>query len=131
MPMLDVSEVLLDPMFAERLTIIRREEVVGENGRNQLSPTTITPKPVGVVTSESNERIKREDRGQYRDKGIRVHTKFRLRGPSKDASEFQPDIVQWNGNPYVVAQIDDYSQFGAGFTSALCMSMSSIDKAPK
>lgn len=127
MPNLDVSDVILDPMFAELLTIKRRTQVVGTNGRAQRTQTIITPKPAGVVTSEANENLKRMDFGQYRPNTIRVHTPFRLSGPAPGK---EADVVTWNGDDYIVVQVDNYSHFGRGFISAACASMSPIDEAP-
>lgn len=125
MPTLDVTEVLTDPLFAETLTVQRRSITMLDNGRQQLNTTTFNP--IGVVTSEASADLVRRDAGEYRPHQIRVHTKFRLRGPSPD---YQPDVVVWNGDPHVIVQLHDYSHFGAGYISALCESMSGTDQPP-
>jgi galactose-6-phosphate isomerase len=61
-------------------------------------------------------------------KDIVVHTTFRLRGPTRG---FQPDVVIWNGNRYVVRDIRDWTQFGVGYIRAECESMSHLDHPDK
>ena len=65
-------------------------------------------------------------------KTIRVMTAFMLRGPSTDrtAQNFQPDLVIWRGNAYVVRTLEDFSQFGAGMVIAECSSINYVDNAP-
>ena len=66
------------------------------------------------------------------EKTIRVTTTFMLRGPSKDVTmqNFQPDIVIWKGDSYVVRALDDFSQYGAGMVTAECSSIDYVDSPP-
>ncbi len=58
-----------------------------------------------------------------------IVTKFRLRGPAKDGStQYQPDLITWEGDSYVVKTIDPYPQYGAGFIQAIVGSMDSVDQ---
>ena len=128
MPGLDVSEVLTDPLFVEALTIKRQTQAVGSNGRALETPITITPRPYGVVTSEADDRVVVGEDAILRPNMLRVTTKFRLQGPSpgRDA-----DIITWNGDDYIVIDIDNFSKWGQGFMTALCQSMSAIDNHPQ
>jgi len=130
MPDIDVSDVLCDPMFAEQLTVQRRREVVGSNGRTTVSVKTY--KPYGVALPQQGDAAQRGPDHQNLARVLEVHAQFRLRGPSTDGtSEFQPDVVIWNGDPYVVVRIFDSSHYGAGFTHAECISQASLDHAPE
>ncbi len=131
MPMLDVSDVLLDPMFAEALTIERRTDDVGSNGRVTSISQIITPQPFGVVvpvdTAIGGNALERTPDEQHRGAALEVYTTFRLRGPSPDG---QPDIIIYDGSQYIVTIINTFARFGAGFIKAECSSMNSIDDPP-
>lgn len=128
-PLLDVSDVLTDPMFVEPLLITRQNVTVGNNGRATVTQEVITPKPYGVVTSEADDDVIVGEDALLRPNMIRVTTKFRIQGPSKEG-ERDGDIVTWNGDPYIVMKIDNFSKWGAGFMTAVCQSMSSVDNPP-
>lgn len=115
MPLLDVSDVLLDPMFAQVLTVIRRTQNVGENG--VVSYTEETLNPVGVITAGSPEALKRADDAQIAKGMIVVHSTIPLRDPD---GGFDADTVVWKGNRYVVKKSYDWSDYGNGFTAAEC-----------
>ncbi len=55
-----------------------------------------------------------------------VVTKFRLRGPTPG---YQPDIIVWYGNEFIVKQLDPYPQYGQGFMQAIVGSVKHIDAA--
>lgn len=132
MPALDVSELLLDPDFAEPLTIQRRVDNVRPNGRNAIAWNTVFPAPYGVVlpkdTALAGNELERAPDGQYRGAALTVHTKFRLRGPSPG---YQPDVMVWEGDPYVCTLVNNYSHYGAGFVQAEFTSMPTIDHPPR
>jgi galactose-6-phosphate isomerase len=127
MPDLDVSDVLLDPDFCETLTITRRPFTMVK-GIATVTPTTISPAPVGVVYSISGDLIRQGADQQNLPNTIIVHTPFRLRGP---AQGFLPDIVVWNGDNFAVTSVDNFSHFGSGFVSAICTSQDSVDNPPQ
>jgi galactose-6-phosphate isomerase len=115
-PLLDVSEVLEDPMFLQNLTILRRAVVIGSNGREVVTQTTLTP--FGVVTSGSSLDLIRTDTYEAATNSITVHVKgFRLIDPQNSK---RPDTVLWQEDEYVVKKSSNYSQYGAGFTMAEC-----------
>lgn len=132
MPDLDVSELLSDPDFAEFLTVERRTEMVGANGRARKVPTIITPKPVGVVlpvdTAIGGNAMERNPDEQHRGAALEIHTRFRLRGPAPGG---EPDVIIRDGNRFVVTIVNDYSRFGRGFMKIECSSMESIDEEPE
>lgn len=131
MPLIDVSDLLLDPDFAQALTIQRRVEVVGTNGRTTITPTTISPAPFGVIlpvdTAIGGNALERGSDQQHRGAALEVITKFRLQGP---APGFQPDVIVYDGNSYVVTIVNTLTRYGAGFMRAECSSMDSVDNTP-
>lgn len=136
MPLLDVSDLLSDPDLCEPLTIIRREQKINDLGRAVLLQTTISPAPYGSIQSKDTaiggNQLERQPEGQYRAAAFDVYTQFALRGPAVDGcgQDWQPDVIMFNGDPYVVTLINDYTHFGAGYVHAEIASMSQIDQAP-
>jgi galactose-6-phosphate isomerase len=132
MPRLDVTDVLLDPDFCETLTVLRRAEGVSSKGRVTTTETTITPAPVGVVIAQSDQPIQRGPDQQNLPRLIEIHTPFRLRSASKDpisGAVYQPDIIVWGGDRFVVNKTMDFSRYGRGFIQADCSSQDLIDQA--
>lgn len=133
MPLIDVTEVLTDPMLGgERFTVIRRHETVDDFGRSRVTQQRF-PNVVGNVVPTGDNSVIREEGYTAQSNVIQVHTKFRLRGPSKDPASrrFQPDIVLTrDGTSYVVSSINDYTSYGAGFTQAICTSIDLADMSP-
>jgi hypothetical protein len=116
MPLLDVSDVLIDPDFADTLTVTRVGVVVGDNGRGV--PAMQSTLFVGVVTQADGETFERYPDAARVAGSITITTPFALRvaGANYDA-----DIVtDATGRQFTVVAVADYSRYGAGFVSALC-----------
>ena len=116
LPLLDVTDAILDPDFCQPLTIYRATETVGQNGRATVTEVLVNPAPIGVIApTSSGDSLMRPD-GSVETSTLEIHVyNFYLRGPS---SGYEPDIVMFQGIRYTVAANQDFSQFGAGFTSA-------------
>jgi hypothetical protein len=131
MPLLDVSSLLLDPDFAQPLTIERRTEVVGSNGRATITSQIVLPAPYGVIlpvdTAIGGNALERGPDEQHRGAALEVITRFRLQGPSPS---FQPDVIVYEGNRYVITIVNTLTKYGAGFIRAECSSMDSVDNPP-
>jgi len=123
MPLLDVSDVLLDPMFCEQLNITRRTQTVGSDGRAVITETIL--EPYGVVTAGSVEPLVRDEDYEHAKNNITVHAYgFRLLDPTEG---YQPDIVNFQGKQYVVRKSYNWSQYGVGFTAADCEMLSLVN----
>jgi galactose-6-phosphate isomerase len=109
MALLDVSDVLLDPDFADSLQVERVKKTVGTNG---LAIETSRKYPIsGVVTNANGDRLKRLSIGERVDGSILVHCRFVMN---------EGDVITWKGRRYTVTSVDDYSNFGRGFVAATC-----------
>lgn len=126
MPDLDVSDIVLDPDFAELVTITRRAQAIGTTGRGTITPEVFGG-VVAVITAGPDRRLQRGEDYSDLPKSLTIHTTFRLRSQSPG---FAPDFVTWNGNNYVVTKILDWSRFGAGFIAAEIESRDLVDEAP-
>ena len=115
MARLDVSDIVLDPDFADQLTLYRNKQTVGENGR--AINTTVESDFWGVVTAASGANLARMPSGEMVSGAIIVHSKTPL---SSGAPGKTADIIGFRGRQYTVSRVDNYSHFGAGFTAATC-----------
>lgn len=114
MPLLDVSDILTDPDFADEITITRTVITV-ERGRTKKNQTTIPA--VGVVTSDQGDILDRLPDMRRVAGAILVHTAETLIASD---DERDADIIEWAGKQYTVIDVNDYSRYGAGFTCAKC-----------
>lgn len=126
MALLDMSDALLDPMFLDTFKVLRRQEVMGENGRGENLIRTYNP-VYGTVTMSSPSDLGRDVDFQATTRSISVVLKFQLQS---EVTGFQADVVVWRGDNYVVRHVDYYPQFGAGFYQAECESMDKTDVNP-
>lgn len=115
MPLLDVSDILYDPDFADTLTLTRGVQTVGSNGRTTMAETTSTI--IGVVTSNSGDILKRFPDLARVEGSVMVTTPTVLQ--IADGSTIA-DRLAWRGSDYTVTAVNDYSSYGAGFVIALC-----------
>lgn len=115
MALLDVSDVVLDPDFADKLTLLRNVQTVGTNGRAVNVPSQKTF--YGVVTAASGANLARLPSGEMVSGAIIVHSKLPL---SSGAPGQTADEIVFRGRTYTVSRVDNYSHFGAGFTAATC-----------
>lgn len=125
MPGLDVSDAVLESEFQDTFTVERRTETISTKGRSQTTAETF--RQIGVVYPAGPNDLERLPEEQHMRKTIVICTGFRLRGPSPG---FQADVVDWNGDRFVVANVEDFSGFGQGFVSAICQSIDYVDEPP-
>nr|WP_310616937.1 head-tail adaptor [Pantoea cypripedii] len=122
MPDLDVSDVLLDPDFADDSLVCHRQiQTVDED--NFPTNTSQDIPFVGVVTVDRSLEAKRMAVGQNINGAILIITQFRLtqgQAPSGDSPRLDADIVTYNGRNYRVTFVDPYTSYGAGFVQAHC-----------
>lgn len=126
MPWLDVSDIVCDPMFADVFTVLRRGQTVNDFGEVVIVETPNTP-VYGTITMAGPDDLQRLDDSQRMGRVISCITKFRLIGP---APNLQPDVILWQGSRYVVAWLDLYNRYGAGFMQSIAVSMDLIDPVP-
>lgn len=124
-PFLDVSDVLLDPMLVQTFAVKRRTEVVGTNGRTTITETTHNG--IGTICMASNNQLDRLDDQQRMGRHLSIVTKFRLQGPTAGR---QPDLIYWEGDWFIVQDLDLYTQYGAGFVEAIVGSVDIMDEVP-
>lgn len=133
MPMIDISTALTSLMFVDVFQVTRRTETIDQYGESTVATQVFFP-VYGSVQAASNNDLKRLPDEQHQGKNISIVTKFPLQGV---APGMQPDLIQWpmnnggsNADNFVVAYLDDYSQFAAGFIQAIAHSIDMVDYTP-
>ena len=128
MPLLNVSDLLVDPDLADTFTVIRRQEAVSsETGRASVSEQSFTG-IVGVVTVQSPNDLERREDYQMMTRSLSVVTRFQLYGAVRGAVQgYQPDLILWRGTRHLVKHVDPYPQVGQGFYQIECSSMANTD----
>ena len=122
MPLLDGSDVLMDPDFLDTSLICHRQiqTVDADN-----FPTN-TPQDIpfsGVVTVDRSLEAKRMAAGQNINGAILIVTQFRLtqgQPETNSAPRLDADIVTYSGRDYRVTFVDPYTRYGSGFVQAHC-----------
>ena len=116
MALIDVSELLTDPDFTNTVTLIRRSSTVNTYGENTMieTPSTIT----AVVQGANTESLERVPEGARLSDLIDVYYKGQLTAESPGG---YADVIVWQGKRYQVFEVvEDFMNYGAGFTKAVC-----------
>lgn len=122
MPLLDVSDVLLDPDFMDTSLICHRQ-IQTVDADNFTKNTSQDIPFSGVVTVDRSLEARRMEAGQNISGAILVVTQFRLTQgqPGTDSSpRLDADIVTYSGRDYRVTFVDPYTRYGTGFVQAHC-----------
>ena len=125
---IDVSDAF-DTDITDQFTVMRRVQTIDSTtGRSGISVEGTFENVDGVVTISNPDDLERLDDSQRMGRNITIVTSFMLRGP---APGYQPDIVQWQGDNYLVKAVDPYPHAGDGFVQAIAGSVDSIDQPPE
>ena len=116
MPLLDVSDVLDDPDFADTFQVVRNFKTANQRGRTVLTPEPVQ-NAIGVVQPSSSLNLQRLADGTRSSGSITIWTRYPL--SDGDGSE-DAHIVFWHNSHWVVRQVDDWSRFGSGYIKAIC-----------
>lgn len=116
MAKIDVSELLVDPDFVDRMTIITRTPFVNSKGENEIKECPLVS--VGSVQPASGRTIAKLPE-EFRVANI---SSFWFKGkiitsaPGKYSS-----ILVFNGQRYQVQTVFDWTNFGAGWCEGTCV----------
>ena len=119
MPFLDVSEAF-SIENVDSFVVLSSAMVIGATG--QPASTLARPQTAyGVVVPEKTS-LKRLDDGTRLESCIDIYTRYPLTPGWKtdDVTSKPADVVQWHGRNWVVAMVEDFSAFGAGYLHAAC-----------
>lgn len=116
MALLDVSEVIRDPLFTTTVTLIKTTESVDEDG-NAVWTDSAHADVQAVVTSDT-KTIERLPDALQRAGTILV--RFMIDDAPEGFQGSGYDAVLWRGRRFVVKDATDYSHFGQGFIRMVC-----------
>ena len=117
MALIDVSDLLRDPDFTNVVTLIRRAVAVNEHGENVMTetPCHIT----AVVQGDNTETLDKLPEGARLSDVITVYYRGTL---TAERPGGYADIIVWQGKRFQVKEVaEDFLNYGAGFTKALCV----------
>jgi hypothetical protein len=116
MPLLDVSDILMDPDFQDRGLVCERNTSIVSSGGVGSVVAELIPFDA-VVTSDKGDVLNRSASGERIVGSIIVHTSLKLIAGTLG---FTADIVQWDDRRYTVSDVKNYSRYGHGFVAATC-----------
>jgi galactose-6-phosphate isomerase len=116
MPDLDFTEALAEPSFQDSFTVLRRQEVVGDNGVETTVITSINTH--GVVVPAGDDEVVRTPDDETANQSLNITTQFPLR---QAVVGYQPDIIFWHDQHFIVMRLDDFTGYGSGWVSAMCL----------
>lgn len=115
MALLDVCEVLDDPLFTSEVTLTKRIEGYDDNGNPTWSDgDSKAAKAVVTADQKGIERLP-EDLQKAGTILVRVNA-----ASVPDGYGTANDYVTWRGKNFVIKDCADYSQFGRGFLRFVC-----------
>ena len=125
MAMTIAPQVVLDPLLVEKFNIVRRAETVDAHGRTVVTPTTATGNQGVIAMNNDIETIRNAfPEMEFATRVINIVTRKQLLAV---VSGYQPDLVVWRGDNYLVRRVSPYPQFGDGFYEAICTSIDFVD----
>ena len=117
MALIDVSDLLRDPDFTNVVTLIRRSVTVNGHGENVMTESAcyIT----AVVQGDNTETLDKLPEGARLSDVITVYYRGTL---TAERPGGYADIIVWQGKRFQVKEVaEDFMNYGAGFTKALCV----------
>lgn len=118
MAAIDVSDIVSDPDFQSRFSVVSSSRVVSAGGVGQDTPS----KPAdhyGVVVPNKSTLTRQAD-GSRLTSSIDIYTRCPLTEGYKidDVNSVLADVVTWNNRRYTVSKVEDWSDYGEGYIRA-------------
>lgn len=123
MPDIDLDDVLVSLDIACQLfSVVRRQEHVNGYGESVLT-ATLLENVRGAVQPLGDNSLLREEAYSTGNNGLTVWSMLPLFSAEKQPNgmNFQPDLVLWQDLYYVVRGLNNWTDFGQGFTVAECL----------
>lgn len=116
MALLDVIEAISDPMLTDMITVYRMAQTVGSNGRTTSNQTATSI--YAIVQAGEGRNVNVFDGGQQVQESMNVFSTFVF---IAEAEGVTGDEVEWRGRRWRVTRVVDYSNYGSGYTQAVCL----------
>lgn len=135
MPLLDVSDIVIDPDLADTFDVIQRPEAIDPATGRSSTGAVLNAGIVGVVTMQDPAELMRRDDSDSAPRLIFVASPFAFRGVSKEGSQqYKGDIIVWpqpgevGSTRYTVIKVYPYSRYGMGIHECVAESMNATDE---
>lgn len=125
MALIDVSELMVDPDFADEIQIVRSIQSVDATGLAQRAQQTYDA--IGVVQAGSGDQLELLPESQRTKSNMTVYTQFQLQ-EATDTTE--ADVVLWQGKSYRVMVTSQWTNWGGGYTQATCQLIDLLLSSP-
>jgi hypothetical protein len=130
-PFIDPSIMLLDPQFTDRFAVVQRVQNTSSLGVITTTNTTI-PDVLGIVLPTKPSDLKRYDDRQFGNRSLWIITRYRLNTAAQarygnPPQQRQPDWILWNGDTFMVVDVQPFTRYGPGWTENLVTSIDSIE----
>ena len=109
MPLLDCTEILGDPDFAQDFVVVRFIRSVSQQGLTVDSPGLF--QSYGVILPLSGAQLMMLPEAERLGSFITIITPFKLVALSGTTA---PDHVQWHGQDYLIRSVNDWTDWGQG-----------------
>lgn len=116
MPLLDVSDILSAPDFADTFDVTRFTKDVDADGVTVKRDASVRGVS-GVIQNASELTLQRLADGSMLASTIEIHTTFPL---TSGVDGQGADEIAYQGATYTVTDVADWSRYGAGFYRAIC-----------
>ena len=113
-------------LVMDKFDVVRRTEIVGNNGRVTTTEVTF-PGMIGTVGPAGARELDRLHDLDLSKSTLSIVTTFRLQNTSPGRL---PDWVVWHGDTYQVMSAQDYTAFGAGFVQAVVQMVDAQPTSP-
>lgn len=114
----DVDDVLDDPDFQDEFQVVRQDETVDTTTGRSIDTPESGEKVVGIVQPASGSTLQLMPDLARTAGVIEIWTRYNLQGETDTTA---PDIVLWNGKHYTVSHTDPWTNWGDGYTHAVCV----------
>ena len=116
MAQLDVSELMTDPDFVDRIEIITRTAMVTSQGENTVQEKSA--RTVGSVQPADYETLQRLPEA-LRNENV---SSFWIKGQILLTEDCKyPPVLVFRNRRYQVRQVADWSNWGAGYCEGICV----------
>lgn len=113
---LDLSDIITDSDFADKVSIIRRTAVVDQTGINIITEEII--ETLGSVQPPSAGEVMRAPEG-LRSKDLKSFwVRQELLARVEDG---YPDVLVFNGRRFQIISVQNWNNFGTGYSQGICV----------
>lgn len=135
MPLLDVSDIVIDIDLVDTFDVIQRPQAVDPATGRASTSEVVNEEVYGVVTMQDPAELMRRDDSDSAPRLIFVASQFVFRSVSKEGpQQYKGDVIVWprpgevGSTRYTVIKVYPYSRYGQGIHECVAESMNATDE---